>query len=272
MNDSYMTPSASVSLFKHRLDGRIDTHWHEFFEMGFVVSGSGTHVLNGVPERLGRGSAFLLTPADFHSLEPDAGETLELYDLIFNDRFIREPMLELLFDHGVRHTAVYGGAETVAGRTGIRARLGGIRGRPGGKRHAGAGQRRTAAHSIVPAGAGLRRQRAMMRAAPICRCLPPCARRLFTSSIISARRSRLTMPPQAADCRRIISANASARNGRHVPGVRAGFAPAVRQVAAEDDAAAGHGDLLRLRLQYAALFRAGLQRSVSRTPRDYRKR
>ncbi|NBD25846.1 AraC family transcriptional regulator [Paenibacillus glycinis] len=113
-NDSYMTPSASVSLFKHRLDGRIDTHWHEFFEMGFVLSGSGTHVLNGVPERLCRGSAFLLTPADFHSLEPDAGETLELYDLIFNDRFIREPMLELLFDHGVRHTAVYGTEETDA--------------------------------------------------------------------------------------------------------------------------------------------------------------
>ena len=82
--------------------------------MGFVVAGSGTHVLNGVPLRLGRGDAFLLTPADFHSLEPDPGETLELYDLIFNDHYIREPLLELLFDQGMHHTAFYDEQEAEA--------------------------------------------------------------------------------------------------------------------------------------------------------------
>ncbi|MBO7746093.1 helix-turn-helix transcriptional regulator [Paenibacillus sp. MWE-103] len=114
MNESYMTLSAPVRLFRHHVDGRIDTHWHEFFEMGFVVAGSGTHVLNGVPSRLARGSAFLLTPADFHSLEPDPGETLRLYDLIFTDRGIREPLLALLFGQGGGHAADYGPEETEA--------------------------------------------------------------------------------------------------------------------------------------------------------------
>lgn len=106
-NDRYMTLSAPFRLFKHSIDGLIDTHWHEFFEMGFVVSGSGTHILNGVPLRLERGAAFLLSPADFHSLEPDPGETLQLYDFIFNDHFIREPLMELLFDHRTEYTHWY---------------------------------------------------------------------------------------------------------------------------------------------------------------------
>ncbi|QHT62139.1 AraC family transcriptional regulator [Paenibacillus lycopersici] len=114
LNESFMTQASPVRLFKHRVDGRIDTHWHEFFEMGFIVKGSGTHVLNGVPMRLGRGDAFLLTPADFHSLEPDPGETLELYDLIFSDLFIRDPLLELLFERGMHHTAGYDAADTAA--------------------------------------------------------------------------------------------------------------------------------------------------------------
>ncbi|MFC4808936.1 helix-turn-helix domain-containing protein [Paenibacillus sp. GCM10023250] len=114
MNESYMTLSAPVRLFRHHVDGRIGTHWHEFFEMGFVVAGSGTHVLNGVPSRLARGSAFLLTPADFHSLEPDPGGTLQLYDLIFTDRIIRDSLLALLFEQGGGHAADYGPEETEA--------------------------------------------------------------------------------------------------------------------------------------------------------------
>ncbi|QHW34094.1 AraC family transcriptional regulator [Paenibacillus rhizovicinus] len=113
-NESYMPQASPVRLFKQRLEGRIETHWHEFFEMGFVVGGSGTHVLNGVPMRLSRGDLFLLTPADFHSLEPDSGGTLELYDLIFNDQFIRDPLLELLFDRGTHRTACYDREETEA--------------------------------------------------------------------------------------------------------------------------------------------------------------
>ncbi|WP_219838040.1 helix-turn-helix domain-containing protein [Paenibacillus sp. R14(2021)] len=112
LNDSYMTLASPVRLFRHRIDGRIDTHWHEFFEMGFVVAGSGTHILNGVAMPLSRGSVFLLTPADFHSLEPHPGETLQLYDLIFNDPFIREPLLELLFDYRMVYAADYGLEDT----------------------------------------------------------------------------------------------------------------------------------------------------------------
>ncbi|GLX71007.1 hypothetical protein MU1_53550 [Paenibacillus glycanilyticus] len=40
---------------------------------------------------------FLLTPADFHEIVPDPGETILLYDLIFLESFIRDEIIELIF-------------------------------------------------------------------------------------------------------------------------------------------------------------------------------
>ncbi|MFC5649195.1 helix-turn-helix domain-containing protein [Paenibacillus solisilvae] len=99
MNDQYMPSSSPYQLFMQTINDDVSTHWHEFYEISFVVSGSATHVLNGVPARIAKGSIFLMTPADFHEIIMDAdGETLQLYDLIFTEQLIREPLMELLFD------------------------------------------------------------------------------------------------------------------------------------------------------------------------------
>lgn len=95
-NDQFMPPSA-FRLFHHRLHERVEIHWHEFFEMAFVVAGEGVHVLNGTAYPLTRGSLFLLTPADFHALELEPGGTLELFNAIFSEAMIEEDVGRLLF-------------------------------------------------------------------------------------------------------------------------------------------------------------------------------
>ena len=95
-NDQFMPPSA-FRLFHHRLHERVEIHWHEFFEMAFVVAGEGVHLLNGTAYPLARGSLFLLTPADFHALELSSGGTLELYNAIFSEAMVEEDVGRLLF-------------------------------------------------------------------------------------------------------------------------------------------------------------------------------
>jgi AraC-like DNA-binding protein len=95
-NDRFMPPSA-FRLFHHRLHERVEIHWHEFFEMAFVVAGEGVHVLNGTAYPLTRGSLFLLTPADFHAIELAPGGALELFNAIFSEAMIEEDVGRLLF-------------------------------------------------------------------------------------------------------------------------------------------------------------------------------
>ncbi|MDQ6420558.1 AraC family transcriptional regulator [Paenibacillus sp. LHD-117] len=99
LGSNYLTLSSQYRLFKHVISDKIDTHWHDFFEMGCIVSGMGWHIVNGQPFRLQPGMVFLLTPADFHELYPDEGQTIELFDFIFDDSFIRPAIHESLFGH-----------------------------------------------------------------------------------------------------------------------------------------------------------------------------
>lgn len=98
LGEHYLSSSESFRLFRHSVSGKVGAHWHDFFEMAFIVSGSGYQRVNGVRSELRRGSAFLLTPADFHEIVPHEGETIRLFDFIFTDRFLREQARGIVFD------------------------------------------------------------------------------------------------------------------------------------------------------------------------------
>lgn len=46
-------------------------HWHSYFEIEIVESGTGTHTIAGDTYEVSRGSAYILTPTDFHRMEPN---------------------------------------------------------------------------------------------------------------------------------------------------------------------------------------------------------
>lgn len=93
----YVDQQIHLCLYLHTLQQPIALHWHEFYEVGFVLDGQGTHVLNGRASPLRKGSLFLLTPADFHELHPDPGESLHLYDMVFSFDALKEEVYCLLF-------------------------------------------------------------------------------------------------------------------------------------------------------------------------------
>jgi AraC-like DNA-binding protein len=95
-SERFIPPSA-FRFYHQNLHERVDIHWHEFFEMAFVIAGEGVHLLNGTAYPLTRGSQFILTPADFHALWPLPGTTLELFNVIFSEAMIQEEAGRLLF-------------------------------------------------------------------------------------------------------------------------------------------------------------------------------
>ena len=45
-------------------------HWHSYFEIEIVESGTGIHTIGGDSYEVSEGSAYILTPTDFHRMEP----------------------------------------------------------------------------------------------------------------------------------------------------------------------------------------------------------
>jgi AraC-like DNA-binding protein len=107
LNEQYMDPLSSFRMYQHTVDVEVATHWHQFFELALVVSGTGTHKINGIPLRLERGHTFLMTPADFHQVTPDAGQTLQLYNLVFTESMIAEELTEHLFESRKEYICLY---------------------------------------------------------------------------------------------------------------------------------------------------------------------
>lgn len=67
-------------------------HCHDFYEIQVITGGSGTEVLNGTAHTLQRGTVTLLSPSDFHSLEPH-GE-LRFYNFMFRGTMLSRELLQ----------------------------------------------------------------------------------------------------------------------------------------------------------------------------------
>ncbi|MER7892095.1 AraC family transcriptional regulator [Micromonospora sp. NPDC094482] len=66
----------------------VPAHWHDYYELGYVIEGAARHVVNGVPRALGPGAAFLLTPTDFHELRPTSEAPLTCYNVVIDPRVV----------------------------------------------------------------------------------------------------------------------------------------------------------------------------------------
>ncbi|MEU2615004.1 AraC family transcriptional regulator [Micromonospora sp. NPDC007271] len=82
-SESLLLPDSGARVMRPRLR-TVDVHWHDYYELCLVVSGVAEHVVNGAPRRIGRGSAFLLSPADFHAIRPLGHEPLDCYNTVID--------------------------------------------------------------------------------------------------------------------------------------------------------------------------------------------
>ncbi len=75
---------------------RIPVHWHDYFEFEIVADGRGNHICNDTCQTIHRGSGYLLTPFDFHTVQPLDGAYPKIYNFNFNDLSLPPEILTLL--------------------------------------------------------------------------------------------------------------------------------------------------------------------------------
>lgn len=99
---SFYTENFTFHIQKKSLDlaesKRIDYHWHDYFEMELIVSGNGTHYFDGNTFKTGRGSLYIISPVDFHKLEPNEDETLEIYTIKFDNNTVSSRIFKRILD------------------------------------------------------------------------------------------------------------------------------------------------------------------------------
>lgn len=72
-------------------------HCHNFWELNFIISGSGIYTINSEVAEIRRGTVFLMTPADFHACSLRDGESFVSYCLQFYPNQLDEKISSLLY-------------------------------------------------------------------------------------------------------------------------------------------------------------------------------
>lgn len=70
-----------ISATKKHENTFVDTHFHDFFELEFIISGSGSYIIDGTAYDIEAGDLFFLTPLNFHTVEIS---NAELYNVMFS--------------------------------------------------------------------------------------------------------------------------------------------------------------------------------------------
>ena len=76
--------------------GESHLHWHDYYELEYIKSGSITYQYNGNSYTLSAGSAYLVTPSDYHNI---IAYEAELYNIAFNDAQISRDFLEKIISY-----------------------------------------------------------------------------------------------------------------------------------------------------------------------------
>lgn len=95
--EQFIHPASSFQIYFQHINEHHALHWHEFYELCFVLRGRGMNIVNGTEHELSKGSLFLLTPADFHEIYSYPDEPMDLYNLVFDDKLLDQEMREFMF-------------------------------------------------------------------------------------------------------------------------------------------------------------------------------
>ncbi len=70
--------SIGITASKKRIKGDYSTHWHDFYEIEFILDGSGTYIIDGVDYPIEKGMLFFMTPVSFHALKNSDAEIINV--------------------------------------------------------------------------------------------------------------------------------------------------------------------------------------------------
>lgn len=76
----------------------VELHWHDFYEIELIISGSGKYSINENAYDIRPGTLFFTTPLDFHHVEPE-GE-IRYYNITFSENWIENELYPELITSG----------------------------------------------------------------------------------------------------------------------------------------------------------------------------
>lgn len=82
-----------INALRKRENTFVDTHFHDFFEMEYILSGSGTYTVDGTAYPVEAGDLFFLTPLNFHCVDIRCAE---LYNVMFSGNICSGTFLQSL--------------------------------------------------------------------------------------------------------------------------------------------------------------------------------
>ena len=85
--EDYIGTKTALSASLRQLNRDFEPHTHDFFELECILSGRGTHLLNGREYPLKEGSVYLLTPTDVHAVRVE--KPLRYYGVMFSEEIFR---------------------------------------------------------------------------------------------------------------------------------------------------------------------------------------
>ncbi len=84
----------SLTVEKHTVVGGHPLHWHSYFEIEIILSGSGKYIINDIEYDISANDAFFLNPTDFHYLDVD--DVTELINISFDNNMLDDKDMTLL--------------------------------------------------------------------------------------------------------------------------------------------------------------------------------
>lgn len=72
-----------ISVEQKVISGNFKTHWHDFVEIEFILSGSGKYVIDGKSYDIEKNTLFFMTPINFHQVSID--KNAEIVNIMFSE-------------------------------------------------------------------------------------------------------------------------------------------------------------------------------------------
>ena len=98
-HEIFVGKNRHVAVYRRYIDYIVKRHWHNYFEIEIILNGRGRSCFNGVEYELKRGMMFLITPADYHDVEP-YNKDFEVYNVSFDEGILYDKRLLQLVDKG----------------------------------------------------------------------------------------------------------------------------------------------------------------------------
>lgn len=96
----YEIPNDKAVVVKNHVKGRSRTHWHDYFEMEYIVDGVGEYMVDGTIYTVKPGMMFFMTPINFHGFEDVDADMIKI---MFTENLASPEALSSISEHGIEH-------------------------------------------------------------------------------------------------------------------------------------------------------------------------